>query len=73
MDDELGRTLTYTKFQPENLEGRHHLRDLNIDGMIVKISEKEERGCGLGSFGSGCRAQWQALMNVVSSIRREIS
>lgn len=34
-DDELGRTLTYTKFYPENWKGRHHLRDLNIDGMIV--------------------------------------
>jgi hypothetical protein len=44
MDDyELSRTLTYTKFQPENLEGRHHSRDLNVDGMIMLKSQRKRR------------------------------
>lgn len=75
MDDgELSRTLTYTKFRPENLEGKTPLEKLKHRwNDYVKISEKEERGCGLGSSGSGCRAQWQAFMNVVSSIRQEVS
>jgi hypothetical protein len=44
------------KFCSENVKGRDHLEDLNVDGKIILecILGKQMMGsCGLGSSGSG--------------------
>jgi hypothetical protein len=58
----------HTKFWLENLKGKHHLKELGIDGKAILewILKNGLEECGLES--SEDRDQWQAVVNMVMNI-----